>query len=79
MIIMADEISTLMSNSKGKTVLLRLRNTKTIQGTLKDFDIHMNLTLENAEDVTEEKHENLGKILLRGDNILLVSLPEDKS
>ena len=53
---MADEISTLMSNSKGKTVLLRLRNTKTIQGTLKDFDIHMNLTLENAEDVTEEKH-----------------------
>ena len=76
---MADEISTLMSNSKGKVVLLRLRNTKTIQGTLKDFDIHMNLTLENAEDVSEEKHENLGKILLRGDNILLVSLPEDKS
>ena len=79
MIIMADEISTLMSNSKGKTVLLRLRNTKTIQGTLKDFDIHMNLTLENAEDVSEEKHESLGKILLRGDNILLVSLPEDES
>ena len=76
---MADEISTLMSNSKGKTVLLRLRNTKTIQGTLKDFDIHMNLTLENAEDVSEEKHESLGKILLRGDNILLVSLPEEES
>lgn len=79
MIIMADEISTLMGNSKGKTVLLRLRNTQTIQGTLKDFDIHMNLTLENAEDVTEEKHENLGNILLRGDNVLLISLPEDKS
>ena len=79
MIIMADEISTLMSNSKGKTVLLRLRNTKTIQGTLKDFDIHMNLTLENAEDISEEKHESLGKILLRGDNILLVSLPEEES
>jgi small nuclear ribonucleoprotein len=76
---MADEISTLMGNSKGKTVLLRLRNTQTIQGTLKDFDIHMNMTLENAEDVSQEKHENLGKILLRGDNILLVSLPEDKS
>ena len=79
MIIMADEISTLMSNSKGKVVLLRLRNTKTIQGTLKDFDIHMNLTLENAEDISEEKHESLGKILLRGDNILLVSLPEEES
>jgi small nuclear ribonucleoprotein len=76
---MADEISTLMNNSKDKVVLLRLRNTKTIQGTLKDFDIHMNLTLENAEDVSDEKHEKLGKILLRGDNILAVSLPEEES
>lgn len=76
---MADEISTLMSNSKDKVVLLRLRNSKTIQGTLKDFDIHMNLTLENAEDISDEKHENLGKILLRGDNILAVSLPDEES
>lgn len=76
---MADEISTLMNNSKNRVVLLRLRNTKTIQGILKDFDIHMNLTLEDAEDVSEEKHEKLGKILLRGDNILAVSLPEDES
>jgi small nuclear ribonucleoprotein len=76
---MADEISTLMSNSKGKVVLLRLRNTKTIQGTLKDFDIHMNLTMENAEDVSNEKHEKLGKILLRGDNIIAVSLPKEES
>jgi small nuclear ribonucleoprotein len=76
---MADEISTLMSNNKGKVVLLRLRNTKTIQGSLQDFDIHMNLTLENAEDITEEKHEKLGKILLRGDNILAISLPKEES
>ena len=76
---MADEISTLMNNSKNKVVLLRLRNTKTVQGVLKDFDIHMNLTLEDAEDVSEEKHEKLGKILLRGDNILAVSLPEEES
>ena len=39
----------------------------------------MNLTLENAEDVSDEKHEKLGKILLRGDNILAVSLPEEES
>jgi small nuclear ribonucleoprotein len=76
---MADEISTLMSNNKGKVVLLRLRNNKTLQGVLQDFDIHMNLTLENAEDITEEKHVQLGKILLRGDNLLAVSLPEEES
>ena len=74
---MADEISTVMSNCQGKIVLLRLRNTKTIEGTLIDFDIHMNLTLNNAEDITEEKHLGLGKILLRGDNILAISLPTD--
>ena len=76
---MADEISTLMNNSKDKVVLLRLRNTNTIQGTLKDFDIHMNLTLDDAEDISNDKHEKLGKILLRGDNILAVSLPEEES
>ncbi len=76
---MADEISTLMSNNKGKVVLLRLWNTQTLQGVLQDFDIHMNLTLEDAEDISEEKHEKLGKILLRGDNILLVSSPKDES
>ena len=76
---MADEISTVMTSCQGKSVLLRLRNTKTIQGTLIDFDIHMNLTLNNAEDITEEKHLNLGKVLLRGDNILAISLPSDKS
>ena len=74
---MADEISTVMSNCQGKIVLLRLRNTKTIQGALIDFDIHMNLTLNNAEDISEEKHLSLGKILLRGDNVLAISLPTD--
>lgn len=68
-----------MSNSKNKSVLLRLRNNKTIKGSLLDFDVHMNLTLDNAEDVSDEKSEKLGKILLRGDNILVVSLPDDKS
>jgi small nuclear ribonucleoprotein len=74
---MADEISTLMSNSKNKSVLLRLRNNKTIKGNLLDFDVHMNLTLDDAEDVTEETPEKLGKILLRGDNVLIVSLPDE--
>ena len=76
---MADEISTVMASCQNKVVLLRLRNNKTIQGVLIDFDIHMNLTLESAEDITEEQHIGLGKVLLRGDNILAISLPSDKS
>ena len=76
---MADEISTLMNNSKSKDVLLRLRNNRTVHGILKDFDVHMNLTLDNAEDVSDEKSIKLGTILLRGDNILAVSLPDEES
>ncbi len=76
---MSYEISTLMSNNKDKVVSLRLRNTDTIQGILKDFDIHMNLTLINAENISGEKTQKLGKILVRGDNILSISLPKEES
>ena len=76
---MADEISTLMNNSKSKEVSLRLRNNKTVSGILKDFDIHMNLTLDNAQEITEGESVKLGTILLRGDNILSISLPTDES
>jgi len=76
---MADEISNLMTKNKNKQILLRLRNNKTVKGNLLDFDVHMNLTLGNAEDISDDKTQKLGKILLRGDNILAVSLPTDKS
>ncbi len=76
---MAFEISTLMSNSKDKVVLLRMKNSKTIQGILQEFDIHMNLTLDDAEYVSDEKSDKLGTILIRGDNILSVSIPKEDS
>ena len=76
---MADEISNLMNKNKHKSILLRLRNNKTVKGQLLDFDVHMNLTLENAEDISENKSQKLGKILLRGDNILAISLDSEKS
>jgi len=76
---MAFEISTLMNNSKDKLVLLKMKNSKTVQGKLKNFDIHMNLTLEDAEDISDEKSEKLGTVLIRGDNILAVSIPKEES
>lgn len=76
---MADEISNLMNKNKHKSILLRLRNNKTVKGHLLDFDVHMNLTLENAEDISENKSQKLGKILLRGDNILAISLDSETS
>jgi small nuclear ribonucleoprotein len=76
---MADEISTLMRNNRNKSIFLRLRNNKTIKGSLVDFDVYMNLTLDDAEDVSDGKTQKLGKILLRGDNVLTISLPDADS
>ena len=76
---MAFEIPTLMNNSKDKVVLLRMKNSTTIQGILKQFDIHMNLTLDDAEYISDENPEKLGTVLIRGDNILAVSIPKEDS
>ncbi|KAJ4460159.1 putative Small nuclear ribonucleoprotein E [Paratrimastix pyriformis] len=48
-------------------------NTKTkIQGVLSGFDEYMNLVLTHAQEIHEERTEELGTILLKGDNISLM-------
>jgi len=60
-----------------KVIMIKLRNNRTIRGTLQTFDAHMNLTLNKTEDITDDKVENLDNILLRGDNIIAVYLPDN--
>lgn len=75
---MADDITSLMTKHKNKMIVLRLRNEQNIKGRLIDFDAHMNLSLANAEDLSAETPVKLGKILLRGDNILALSIPKEQ-
>ena len=66
----------LLNEFINKSILVKLRNNHTIRGNLQTFDDHMNLVLEKSEDITSENEvESLGKIILRGDNILIISLP----
>jgi small nuclear ribonucleoprotein len=69
------EIPTLLNNSKNKMIQLRLKNNKTIQGILQDYDMRQNLVLHDVEDISDVKAVKLGKILLRGDNIIAISVP----
>jgi small nuclear ribonucleoprotein len=71
------EIPTLLSNSRNKMIQLRLQNNKTIRGILQDFDAHQNLVLDDVEDISDTKAVKLGKILLRGNNIIAFSIPKD--
>jgi len=74
---MSSEINKILDVCVNKEILIKLKNHTIITGNLQTFDQHMNLLLTNVEDITEEKPKNLDKIILRGDNILIVSLPEE--
>ncbi len=67
-----------MDECVNKVIVIKLRNKKTIQGNLQAFDQQMNIILTNSEDITEDDAKSLDKIILRGDSIIIVSLP-DKS
>jgi len=43
---------------------------------IRDLVHGMNLILNNSKDITEDDVKNLDKIIVRGDNIIMVSLPE---
>jgi small nuclear ribonucleoprotein len=64
----------LLNTALNKEILVVLKGDTQIQGTLKAFDVHMNLHLENASQVVDgEVKKNFGKLLVRGDSVILVS------
>ena len=64
----------ILSKSLGGTVLVKLRNGKLIRGQLQGYDQHMNLVLESAEELLSNGQSNrLGVIIVRGDNVVMVS------
>ena len=75
---MSSEIVNTLDSYLNKVIVIKLRNKKTIQGNLQAFDQQMNLILTNSKDITEDDVKSLDKIILRGDNIIMASLP-DKS
>jgi len=63
----------LLSNSLGSAVLVRLKGGRELRGTLFSYDQHLNLVLEDAEEIRETKTRKLGTVILRGDNVVLIS------
>jgi len=66
----------ILDESLDKTVLVKLKGGKCLRGKLKGFDQHLNLVLEETEDITNaEDPKKLGLIIVRGDNVVLISPP----
>tara|TARA_B110000014_G_scaffold100345_1_gene68969 strand:+ start:789 stop:1043 length:255 start_codon:yes stop_codon:yes gene_type:complete len=74
---MSSEIIKTLDDYINKIVTIKLRNKKIIQGKLMALDQHMNLILTNCKDITDNDAKNLDKIILRGDNIVMVSLIDE--
>ncbi len=65
--------------AKGDQVLVRLKpsgdqeHVDTVSGTLRAFDRHLNMWLEDATLSTSESETHYGKLFVRGDNVIIVT------
>ena len=67
-----------LDESINKMVLIKLKGNKTIRGNLLGFDQHMNLLLDRSEEVPSEGDSiGLGSIVVRGDNVIMISPPPE--
>ena len=63
-----------LNRSRDKRVIVELKNNKSYVGSLKAFDIHINVVLEEADEVINgEVKRKLGVVFIRGDTITIIS------
>jgi small nuclear ribonucleoprotein (snRNP)-like protein len=56
-------------------VTLTLKDSRTLSGTLLGIDEHMNLVLDDADEATVERTRHLGRVVLRGSNVVALNAP----
>ncbi len=58
-------------------VSIKLKDQRVFRGRLTRCDVYMNLTLSDAEELEgEETRAKYGSVLIRGNNILWIQIPE---
>jgi len=65
--------SNLLNASLGDEVEILLKDSRELTGILIGFDDHMNLVLEDTEEVTKERKRRIGTIVLRGNNVVTLN------
>ena len=75
-----------LKESIGETILIKVKRNRLFRASLLNFDEHLNLHLDNCEQLFEyqdedgnlrEESESLGEIVIRGDNIIFVDLAKN--
>lgn len=63
-----------LNNALNSPVIVRLKGGREFRGSLRGYDMHMNLVLDNAEEIREgEIIRSLGTVIIRGDTVVFVS------
>ncbi len=71
----------LLQKSLSSQVLVELKGQRKLKGKLRGYDQHLNLILEDAEEIAidpetkQETVESIKTIIVRGDNVVIVSPP----
>lgn len=73
MVDMSETATKVLERSLNQPVLVKLRGERAVRGKLFSFDEHMNLVIEDAEGISNNEGKKLGRIIVRGDNVVLVS------
>lgn len=64
----------LLNSSKGKEILIQLKNDTQLVGTLLAFDIYINVVLDNAKEIVNNVvKRNLALTFVRGNTIQYIS------
>jgi small nuclear ribonucleoprotein len=63
-----------LNNALNKPVIIRLKGGTELRGTMTAYDVHMNIVLQDAEQLENgEVKRKLGTMLVRGDSIVFFS------
>ncbi|MEK6978560.1 MAG: LSm family protein [Candidatus Hydrothermarchaeota archaeon] len=55
-------------------VIVSLKGGREYRGTLKGYDMHMNVVLQNADELKDGAAvRRLGLVIIRGDNVVFIS------
>jgi len=57
-------------------VTLLLKDSRQLTGKLLGLDEHMNLVLDDAEETTADVTRHLGRVVLRGSNVVTLYAPQ---
>ena len=63
-----------LNRALGSSVLVSIKGGKEFRGKLSGFDVHVNLVLEEAEEIQGgQSSKRYGTMIIRGDNVVFIS------